>query len=449
MLLPAGRTDSYGPDACELAADAGLILDDWQAWCLEHGLSVRADGKWCGFECCVVVPRQNGKGAIFEALALYHLFVLKTELTVYSAHEFKTAGEFFIRLRSLIEGNPDLAAATKAVHTANGKEAIETIHGSRLKIVARSKGSLRGFSADLLILDEAYQLPQHVIGAIYPTTSARPNPQIWFGSSAPHSDSLVLHDLLERMDSARYPRTFIAEWGLPRGTEGTPENIARVNPGFPHRLTQDNLDAEKPTLIAAGLEEYERERLGIRSIPEGSEPGLIRPEQWAAVCDDALELDMDASTLLFGIDVAETRNHAAIVALHDRQFEWVDYREGTFWLVDRCKELAGKYRKPFALDSRGPAGTFIRPLRDAGIEVKEVAGDQLVKATGEFYDAVVDKTIRCRTHQDIDRAVLGAAKRDVGDAFVWTRKNSHAEISFLVAMTVALYSEFDPASQVF
>lgn len=445
--LPKFRARSDIDLAVEFAESAGLFLDEWQRWVLEQALYRRRDDKWSAFDVLLAVPRQNGKGAVLEALILYHLYVLRTSLTVYSAHEFKTATETFLRIKSLIENDDELRSLSPSIMTANGKESITTTFGSRLKIVARSRGSLRGFSAECLICDEAYDLPRAVIGAALPTVSAQPNPQVWYVSSAPHSDSELLHSLLDRMDKGQEARLFGAEWGNPEGTEDSKEAVHRVNPGHPHRLNEDNLDAERPTLLASG--EYERERLGIRSRLEGTEPGIIDPAAWANVCDDNVELEMESA--FFAADMSEDRTYAGIVAFQAGQIEVVDYREGVGWLEDRIVELYEKYRKPFAIDGRGPVSTVIEPCKRRTVTFTDLSSE-LVRATGDMLDAINDRAVKVRTDTDLDRAAMGASKRDVGDAFVWTRKNSSAEISLLVAATLARYAGLqavDPASQVF
>src|SRR6185369_12142675 len=162
--LPAGKVVSSGPDVVEFAASAGLFLDDWQAWILEEALAERADGRWAAFEAAVIVPRQNGKGSILEALEIYHLFVLRSPLIVHSAHEFKTAREHFLRMQRLIKDCPELWDQVRPgsggyIHTGAGSESIATAYGSRLNFIARSRGSGRGFSGDLVVLDEAFNLP--------------------------------------------------------------------------------------------------------------------------------------------------------------------------------------------------------------------------------------------------------------------------------------------------
>src|SRR3954465_421045 len=99
---------SAGEEAVELARMAGLHLDPWQELVLVHSLGERPDGRWRGFEGGLVVSRQNGKGAILEAMELAGLFLLGERLVIHSAHQFDTSLEAFRRLLFLIEDNPDL-----------------------------------------------------------------------------------------------------------------------------------------------------------------------------------------------------------------------------------------------------------------------------------------------------------------------------------------------------
>jgi phage terminase large subunit-like protein len=70
------RASSSGADAVELAAAAGIVLDDWQAFVLENSLGETADGSWSAFEVGVCLPRQNGKSEIAVARMLYGLIAL-------------------------------------------------------------------------------------------------------------------------------------------------------------------------------------------------------------------------------------------------------------------------------------------------------------------------------------------------------------------------------------
>jgi phage terminase large subunit-like protein len=175
---------SAGQEAIDLAARAGLQLDPWQQHVLLQGMGEASDGRWSAFECCVNVPRQNGKGGIIEARELWGLFIGGEKLILHSAHEFKTAKAAFKRVERLIRGCPDLHKRVKAYRYTVGEEAIELHTGQTLRFIARSKGSGRGFTGDCNILDEDMILGDEAMDALLPTMAAVENPQIWYLGSA-------------------------------------------------------------------------------------------------------------------------------------------------------------------------------------------------------------------------------------------------------------------------
>src|SRR5258708_2113903 len=185
---------SEGDRVTGISAAAGLFLDDWQRYVLDAGLGRRDDGLWSAFEVALIVSRQNGKGAVLEALELAALFLddFGANLILHSAHEFKTAAEAFLRIRALIADNPLFERRVARIRTAAGAEAIELKNGKRLRFIARSSGSGRGFSSDLVVLDEAYKLGDQEMAALLPTLSARPDPPGWYTSTAGGPDTCEL-----------------------------------------------------------------------------------------------------------------------------------------------------------------------------------------------------------------------------------------------------------------
>lgn len=173
------------PDkAVWLALSAGLLLDDWQEELLRRSLESNGE-QWTHFEVGCIAPRQNGKNVVIEARELAGLFLDdECELIIHSAHEFATSLEASRRLLYLIESTPELDRQVARVSRSHGDEGIELDDGSRIRFRTRTKGGGRGFSSDLLVLDEAMELPESAYGALLPTLSARPNPQIWYTGSA-------------------------------------------------------------------------------------------------------------------------------------------------------------------------------------------------------------------------------------------------------------------------
>src|SRR5690606_31162118 len=69
----------------------------------------------------------------------------------------------------------------------NGQEAILLKNGGSIEVIARSKNSGRGFTVDVLVMDEAQELKEDELEALMPTTSAAPlgNPQWIFTGTPP------------------------------------------------------------------------------------------------------------------------------------------------------------------------------------------------------------------------------------------------------------------------
>jgi hypothetical protein len=418
---PAYRS-SAGAEAADLAAAAGLVLDDWQRHVLDVALGERPDGKWSAFEVGVIVGRQNGKGAILEARELAGLFLFGEQLILHSAHEFKTAQEAFRRVLFLIQNTPDLDKLVSRVRTSHGEEGVELRNGARLRFVARSTGSGRGFSGDVVILDEAYNLGAQAMGAMLPTLSARPNPQVWYTSSAGTETSEVLARVRERGAEGSSPRLAYLEWSAdPTADLDDRTAWAAANPGLGIRIEPEFVEAERAALPEV---EFARERLGIWA--DGRQNAAVDMVLWQSLAD----VDCDArSPVVFAPTINPERTKSAITAAILRpdamvQVESIDYRPGTAWLLERLVALHADWQ-PVAvvLNPAAPEGSLIPGLQAAGVEPVLVTGREEAQADGAFYDALMDKKIRHGNQAALNVAVEQAAWRPVGDTRVFHRRS--------------------------
>lgn len=276
--------ESEGDRVADLADAAGLHLDDWERWVLKQGLGRAGDGKWSAFEVALIVARQNGKGAVLEALELAALFIddFGVDLILHSAHEFKTASEAFRRIQGRIENSPSFKRRVRQVYLQRGAESIEMKNGKRLRFIARSGGSGRGFSADLVILDEAYELGDAQMAALLPTLSARPNPQIWYTSTAGFPTSTQLGLVRARGLRGDDPSMAFFEWSVDETSydPADPACWAQANPGLGIRITPEYIAKERAALSPA---EFDRERLSIGDYPvDGGAWQTISADAWSA-----------------------------------------------------------------------------------------------------------------------------------------------------------------------
>ena len=477
---------TYGDEAVDLMARAGRPLDQWQADAVALMLAVREDGKWACFEYCEWVSRQNGKGGILEARALTGWLLLGEELIMWSAHEYKTAMEAYRRVKALVralgtkvrENNDNLwyvdgvlADGTAGqilvkFNNTNGEECLERLDtGARIKFIARSDGSGRGFSGDLNIIDEAFAYTQEQHSALLYTLSARPNPQLIYTSSPPIRGDRgeIMFELRRRGDPTapreepwvQDPSLGYRDWGL----AGDLDNLdgirledlslaARTNPALGIRITVETVQRE----LRSDRAGYPRERLGIWPTEVRTSNGAISLQHWDGLAD---EKSKRVGDIAIGVDITPERDRASIAICGRREdglFHWqvIDERPGIDWIVKRLVELVKKY-KPVAIviDGKSPAGSLITALSKVGIKTSEdkakprrgdllITGPQdMADAWGQFVDAVRERRGRHRGDVHITGALAGAKTRTLGDGGqAWGRKGS-TNIAPLVSVTLA------------
>jgi phage terminase large subunit-like protein len=450
--VPEGKT-SAGADAVELAELAGLHLDPWQRWVLEQSLGEGEDGKWAAFEVGLVLSRQCGKGAVLEARELAGLFLLGERLLVHSAHQAATSGEHFRRLIDRIESTPEFDRRVRKVSYSHGDEGIDLKSGQRIRFRTRTSGGARGFSADCVVFDEAMEIPEAAHAALLPTLSARPNPQVWYAGSAVdkriHPNGVVLARVRERGLAGDDDSLAYFEWSIPQHPDTVTDSIAsdreawaQTNPALGIRVSTEHVANERAAL---SLRTFAVERLGAGDWPDPSEKPdrVIDPEAWEACLDpDSCLLD-PVRALAFDLTPDRTTVTIAAAGKNDDDLwhiELLTHKRGTRWLGDALAKLVEQYECKVYTDAYAPAGSLIPELERAGVEVVGLAYGEVAQACGIFYDAVVDRQLRHLGNEDLTTAVVGAAKKPLGDRFAWDRRRSSAaDITPLVACTFALW----------
>jgi phage terminase large subunit-like protein len=402
---------------------------------LQGALGERGN-KWSAFEVGVVVSRQNGKGGILEARELAGIELFGERLIMHTAHELKTAEEARLRMEQICEASPDLDAQVKRVVRTNGKEAIEFRNGARIKYLARSKGSGRGFSGDCIVMDEAMFLTTGSMAALLPTLTTSPNPQVWYMGSAGLEESTQLAELRRRATEGGDPSLAYFEWSVADGTDlDERDGWYQANPALGIRISEEYVAAERAALSD---EDFGRERLGLWVVNRTNV--VIAADVWDDCKDGDSQPDGD---LAIAIDVSPTRAAAAICIAggtgDNVHVEIVEHRtSGTSWIVDRVAEIIGRWPVAIVvLDPAGPAGSLIPAFAERGIEVRTVRARDLGQACGAFYDLVDQRRLRHLGQTPLDAAVAGAKKRPLGEMWAWHRKDVTVDITPLVAATLA------------
>ncbi|HEY5360309.1 MAG TPA: hypothetical protein VIJ82_21925 [Streptosporangiaceae bacterium] len=270
-----------GRGAAGLAALAGVSLDGWQRMVLDAGCDRRGGG-WSAFEVGVVCPRQNGKTVLLAIRELAGVLLFGERLVIHSAHEWRTVSEQFAATLELVEGSA-LDRYKLRVRRTGGEESITFVNGARLRFMNRSRESARGFSADLVVLDEAHALTLEQAQALLPVLSARPRAQLWYAAAGPAPGAWQLARLRTRAMSEDPGRLAWLEWSAdPAGDPEDPAVWAAANPAVASgRLSVERMAEERATLGAAG---FAAERLAAAPWPSEHQGAweLFSEEDWLA-----------------------------------------------------------------------------------------------------------------------------------------------------------------------
>lgn len=460
LFRPEYTTERRGVEAVELAAEVGLVLDPWQELAVRVALAERADGKFAATEVGVLVARQNGKGAILEALALEALFLAQDPLVLWTSHEFKTSQEAFLRVRALVEGSDWLRRQVKRITASHGEERVELKTGPRLRWIARSKSSGRGFSPQKILFDESQELATAAIDALTPAMRAQPNRQSIYTGTVPSPEANHPEHWTRVRDRGRAGRgTRLAwmEWS-PEGSEDpvTAERIQHTdvevlraaNPGLGYRIDAETLLGDAESMDPGS---FAREALSVwPTLPGDDQAGPVSLEKWAArAVPDAkprkrvgivlsVEVPFGRKCGWIGLCGPAKGTGLPVVAVYTQS--------GTDWIAGYLLERLEK-RDVLAVvvDPGGPTGFLLPELRAAGIDLELTNLRGLGHATGGFIAAVEEARVAHLGQVDLDEAVKGAKTRMVGDVEVWDRKESSG-VAPLVAVSLAFgsYVEHSP-----
>lgn len=483
----------------ETCAKADFAPDDEQQMILDAIFALAPDGTSAAFETGVVAPRQNVKTAAAEMAVIGWLFVIEVPLVIWTAHEFPTAEATFLHMEQLVTSTPSLSREVRAISHGNGDEGILLKSGCQVQFRTRTKGGARGISGDKIVFDEGYALRAHHMGALVPIMSARPDGQMLYLSSAGMADSAILRDIRDRGRAGDDPALAYFEWCAPPPEQACDAGAAcmhaRTSVGCgcdkPELLQQANLAITSRTygIVCDGErigEETGPPRLRLRAIRgerrsmTPAEFGRERMGWWDAPAEGispittaAMERALDSHSqamdpVALAVTVALDRSSSAIGIAGWRKdgkahVELVEHRPGTGWTLKRLTELSDKY-KPCAvvINPASPAGAFektmtspLKPGADARFATKPEPGAKRLKdgqtqlhlmtsreyaqSCGAYADAIVNDQLRHIGQQPLTDATEGARTHESAGAWIWSAKDSPADITPIEVVTLALH----------
>lgn len=453
---------THGPKVSQFAKLCGVVLDDWQSYVIDGLFAVNEANEWAATEFGALVARQNGKGEILVAYDLAHLFLFprldkRRKSILHTAHEFKTAMDAFDRLRGVIESVPRLGDRIEQVYKGNTAEILlkrapgQKSLGNRIKFVARSKNSGRGFSADVIVYDEAQELASAARTALTYTQSAVPNRQELYTGTVPDdglNDSEVFTALRDRGRAGADDRTGWMEWS-PEGAEdpdlaelidyNDPAGWAASNPAMGIRIQPETIQEQHDR--STDKSEFARERLSIwpNARPEQDVVhNEVDLQKWA----DNLNADARLGEApVLAVSLGRGGGYATISAASragERIFvETRDTRLQTLWVPKALAALSEELRPALIVLDEKNCAPILTDLTGAGLKYMSVNAGEVAGAFGLMVESINEGMVEHRGQEDLYQSLKNASTRPLVGGLTWDQSDPSEPITQIQSVTLA------------
>jgi hypothetical protein len=454
-----------------------LKLFPWQKWLLLHALELNEDGLYRFRTVVVEVARQSGKTLVMLILALWHIYALDSRMVIGTAQDLSRSEKSWAEAVEYATENDELAPLVEDIKRGHPK-VLTLISGCEYRVAAASRRGGRGFSGDLVLMDE---LREHQSwdswAAVVNTMNARPKAQAWAFSNAGDVLSVVLRYLRacahrdlgwpdgdadaevltlvedEVQDGAPISDVgdeFLGwfEWSAPPHAARSDRQVwAQANPSMNHTEVTENCITERA--IAAAL----------RTSP----PHVFDMEcmcRWVSLADggpfpegawqdtlDAKAAPADGARSAICVEVSggkRERGYIARAAMDDDDHPvfgiWED-RQGTDWVLPWLLEHRPRYNTIVLRSGAGtPALSLWDSIEAAGLPLEKWAAADVSAAHGQMFDRLRDKQTKHLPHPGLDMAATSAAiKIQAGGGWIIDPAKSPCDTAPLTAALGAVW----------
>ena len=407
------------------AEQIGQPLLPWQEQAAIRALELREDGGYRFRTVLILVGRQSGKTTLLKTWALWRMMTEPGCVVIGTAQQLKTARESWTGVAEYAEDHGLAGGKRGGVRRANGEQEVKLANGSRYLISATSRGAGRGFSVDLLVMDELReQRTEEAWAALTPTILARPKGQVVCITNMGDDQSVVLNTQRARALGGEDERAGIFEWSAPEGCDLLdPDMLAQSVPGLGHVIRWDDLQ----TAVRSCTPQFARTEYLCQHV--SSLDPAISAAGWALGADPQGSVAAHRARLSACVDVSADGNHVALVVattLPDGRVRvepvasWTATLEARRELPTLLGELAPL---EVAWFPGGPANA-LAPVLAALPNARALTGTDVSAACMGFADLVKAGMIVHNANPLLDGQIATAGKQGQGDGFRFTRKGA-------------------------
>lgn len=383
------------------------------------------------------VPRQCGKSSLLLGI-LIAAAANGRRRSVYTAQTGFDAKRKLVDDWSPLLERSVLGSQIARVYRAAGQEAIMFRNQARIEVMANSLIAGHGRTIDgAAVIDEAFaDSDDRREQAMIPAMATKASAQLWIVSTAGTEESVYLRrkvalgrqaveDGLDR-DIAYF------SWGAAEDADiDDPATWYSAIPALGHTISEEVVRQARLTMT-----ENDFRRSWLNQWTKTDERVIS-----AAMLENCLRPTAPDGQLVFAADISLDRAVGSIVCADEHgRVELIDNQPGTTWMLDRLANLVRKHGGRVVIDGYGPAGLLGDDLERLKIPVVKYATRDLCYASNALYDALINQTIQIRPHTKIDESCAAARKKPVGSSWLWSRADPAADLTPLLAMTIAYHA---------
>lgn len=421
----------------------------------------------------VTVPRQSGKTTSILSLVLHRAlgsgaawlpFGPLPQSIVYGAQTGKDARKKW-EDDWLPVLNRSRFSSFYHPRLANGHEALLFANGSIQSLLASSASAGHGGTLDLGIDDESFaRKDARREQAVLPAMNTRLQPQWWIISTAgtPHDSPYLYGKVqsgrklaeLQQHDLSRRSGICYIEYSAPDDADPyDPRVWWDCMPALGYTVTETAVRASMDTMLSdpkLGLSEFKRAYLNQWVLAMGDP--IVPIDHWKSLArSEAARPDW----VVLGLSVSPEDASASVVACGEAtggvlQSSLVEYGEGIDWLLPSAEQaaigddatlgrLVEKYNRPYVLvDEKACAHLLPEIERIVGFDrvIRRKQSD-MPAACAFWLRLAKQSRLLHRDEVELLIGLAGAERRMILDGWVWSQSKSGADITPIVAQTLA------------
>jgi len=402
----------------------------WQRDLVDVVGATTDDGAGMRYPYVVVhVPRRAGKSLATFATLLHRVLAHPGTWCHYTAQTREAAARTFRReWTPLVTSSPAYPRVLK-LRRSNGSEEVMVTRGgdvsSSVALFAPGPLALHGQDADVAVVDEAWSFTleqgTELEAGIQPAQLTRPRRQLLVVSAGGTASSSWLARWID-LGREQAPGVALIDYGA--ADDDDPDDPAvweRVHPAIGHTTTTDAIRSLRATMPD---DEFRRAILGLW-LPDPDAGTVLDLAAWHASVDAAA---VPGDPVTFGLAVSPGGDAAIAAAGPDGRggivVEVIAARPGSEWVVDAWRGIRSRTRGRLLVDSLSPAAPVVERLTAARLPVETLPTAGYVMGCLAFADDVAARRIVHRGQPALDGALGRVRTRNVGDRWVWARRES-------------------------